>query len=105
MLLPQDGVGWREFAEYGASIGLGFFTGVLLRHALAAFEMPSTKMNVVIEYVSRYIAMKMRGDEDGGKDDTEIEKRIRKIESMVTGVVAAGTAMASIWTGLSQFIH
>jgi hypothetical protein len=103
--LPANASDWREFAEYGASIAFGFFTGVLARHALAAVQAPSEKMNVVIEYVSRYIAMKMRGDEGGTEKDTEVEKRIRKIESMVTGAIAAGTALASVWTGLSQFIH
>lgn len=104
-LLPSDNAGWREFAEYGASIALGFFTGVLTRRALAAVQGPSGKMNTVIEYVSRYIAMKMRGEEGGTEEDTHIEKRIRKIESAVTGAIAAVTALASFWAGLSQFIH
>lgn len=102
-LLPNDAAGWREFAEYGASITFGFFAGVLTRHALEAAQAPSEKMNVVIEYVSRYIAMKMRGGE-GDEKDTEVEKRIRKIESAVTGAIAAGTALVSFWTGLSQFM-
>jgi hypothetical protein len=104
-LLPSDSAGWREFAEYAASITLGFFTGILTRHALAAVQGQSGKMNTVIEYVSRYIAMKMRGDEGGTEGDTHVEKRIRKIESAVTGAIAAVTALASFWAGLSQFIH
>jgi hypothetical protein len=104
-LLPTDGPGWREFAEYGASITFGFFTGVLTRHAFAAVQAPSEKMNVVIEYISRYIAMKMRGEDADAEKDTDVEKRIRKIESAVTGAVAAGAALVSFWTGLKQFLE
>ena len=103
-LLPTDGSGWREFAEYGASIAFGFFTGVLTRHAFTAVQAPSERMNVVIEYVSRYIAMKIRGEGTDEKD-TDVEKRIRKIESAVTGAIAAGAAVLSFWTGLKQFFE
>lgn len=104
-LLPADGAGWREFAEYGASITFGFFTGVLTRHAFAAAQAPSEKMNIVIEYVARYIAMKMRGEGADAEKDTVVEKRIRKMESAVTGVIAAGAALLSFWTGLKQFLE
>src|SRR5262245_46354514 len=33
-VLPHDAAGWREFAEYSASIAFGFFTGVLIRQSL-----------------------------------------------------------------------
>ena len=37
-VLPRNAYEWREFAEYGASIAFGFFTGVVIRQIVIAMR-------------------------------------------------------------------
>jgi hypothetical protein len=68
---------------------------------------PSPKVGYLIEVVSRFIAAKMSkkdkedGDDDGPKDN--IDATVKKIESLVTGAIAVGSAAVSIYTGISGF--
>ena len=39
-VLPRNAYEWREFAEYGASIAFGFFTGVIIRQTVIAMLAP-----------------------------------------------------------------
>ncbi len=104
-ILPQDAQGWREYAEYTASIGFGFFTGCVLRHGLMVARAPSPKVSYLVELASRYIAKKMKkdGDDDESPKD-EIDAQVKKIESLVSGAIAAGSVAVSIYTGLSGFM-
>src|SRR5581483_4431178 len=101
-VLPKDAQGWIEFAQYAASIAFGFFTGCALRHGLMMARSPSPKVGYLIEVVSRFIAAKMSkkdkedGDDDGPKDN--IDATVKKIESLVTGAIAVGSAAVSIYT-------
>jgi hypothetical protein len=107
-LLPTDAQGWREYAEYAASIGFGFFTGCVLRHGLMVARAPSPKVSFLVELIARFIAKKMKGkgdddDDDGPKD--AIDEKVKKIETLVSGAIAAGSVAVSIYTGLSGLIH
>lgn len=103
-VLPQDKQGWIEYAQYGASIAFGFFTGCALRHGLMLARSPSPKVGYLIELVSRFIALKMKkGDDDDSAPKDDIDKMVKKIESLVTGAIAVGSAALSVYTGISGF--
>jgi len=110
--LPQDGQGWREYAEYAASIGFGFFAGCVLRHGLMVARSPSPRVSFLIELVSRYVAIKMKirkqddgDDHEGSAPKDKIDEQVKKIESLVSGAIAAGSVAISIYTGLSGFLQ
>lgn len=107
-ILPQDAQGWREFAEYAVSIGFGFFTGCVLRYGLMVARAPSPKIGYLVELISRLIAKKMKSKGDDDDDDEPkdaIDAKVKKIASLVSGVIAAGSVAVSIYTGLSDLIH
>ena len=104
-ILPQDKQGWIEYAQYAASIAFGFFTGCAIRHMLMVARSPSPKVGFVIEFVSRFIAKKMKGeggDDDGPKD--EIDQKVKKFESLISGAIAAGSIAISAYTGIAGFL-
>jgi hypothetical protein len=103
-VLPRDAQGWLEFAEYGASITFGFFTGAMARHGLIAFRSASLGSNRLIRTLSTYIAMKTGKDEGDGAEP-ELKKRLGQIESMISSAIAIGSAVISVVTGLYQFIQ
>jgi hypothetical protein len=108
-VLPQDAQGWREYAEYAASIGFGFFTGCVLRHGLMVARSPSPSVSYLVELLSRYIATKMKSKNGDDSDDDsapkdQIDEQVKKIESLVSGAIAAGSVAISIYTGLSGFL-
>lgn len=107
-ILPQDAQGWREYAEYTASIGFGFFTGCILRHGLMVARSPSPKISYVVELIARFIARKISGKTGADHDDTpkdEIDAQVKKIEAQLAAAIAAGSLAVSLYTGLSRLIH
>jgi hypothetical protein len=94
-VLPRNFYEWREFAEYGASITFGFFTGVVLRQALTAMMMPQAEPNWLIGVTSRAISRKLGGEAAGFN--------IKTIQTLISTATAIGSAVTSIVTGLSQF--
>jgi hypothetical protein len=105
-VLPQDGQGWIEFAEYGASIAFGFLTGAILRHGLMIARSPSPKVSWLIEGVSAYILSKLSKDDDEEREDeNSVAERLKKIESVVTTLIAVGSAVVSVVMGLIQFVQ
>lgn len=93
-VLPRNFVEWREFAEYGASITFGFFTGVIIRQMVIAMRSPGIKPPWLVDRLSRAIVRKI-GDKPGFNMAT--------IRSLVSAAAAAGSGIASLVTGLSQF--
>jgi hypothetical protein len=94
-VLPRNFVEWREFAEYGASIAFGFFTGVVLRQTFIAMSTPEAEPNWLIAMVSRFISKKLGGEKAGFNFKT--------IQTLVSSATAAASAVTSVVTGLSQF--
>jgi hypothetical protein len=94
-VLPRNGYEWQEFAEYGASIAFGFFTGVIARQTVIAMRSPAAETSWVIERLSREISERLGGEQAGLNTKT-----IRFVISTVSGIVSAAT---SVITGLNQF--
>lgn len=95
-ILPKDAYEWREDAVYGASIAFGFLSGVIMRHLLIAIYAPSTKPNVVIEWIARFIVEQFT---DGKPKFT-----LKAIRSLVSSVLGFGSAIISIIAGLWEFL-
>jgi hypothetical protein len=106
-ILPQDAQGWREYAEYAASIGFGFFTGCVLRQGLMIARSPTPRVSSVVELIARFIETKIGGDSEDGKKrrPDAIDAKLKRIETGVSGLIAAGSAMISVYTGLSGLLH
>jgi hypothetical protein len=100
-VLPQDAAGWREFAEYGASITFSFFTGALIRQALIAIRSPSPRASKLIRMLSAYIMEKL-GIAKGKRGAKGFS--LENVEAMVTSGIGAVTALISVYTGLRQFL-
>jgi hypothetical protein len=94
-VLPRNAYEWREFAEYGASIAFGFLTGVIVRQTVIAMRTPAVAPNWVIGAISKAVAEKLGGEKAGFN--------IKTIQSVVSAATAAGSALTSLITGLSQF--
>lgn len=105
-VLPQNAHDWREFAEYTASIGFGFFTGCVLRHGLMVARTPTPQVSLLVELVARFISNKMKGKDpdDDGKPGDRIDQQLKKIETLVSGAIAAGSVAVSIYTGLTGIL-
>lgn len=108
-ILPQDFQGWREYAEYAVSIAFGFFTGCVLRHGLMIARAPSPKVSYLVELISRLIADKTKGDSGDDDDDDKpknaLDAKVKKIQSLVSGAIAAGSVAVSLYTGLAGLLH
>jgi hypothetical protein len=94
-VLPRDLYEWREFAEYGASIAFGFFTGVVIRQIVIATRSQQAAQSVLIAMISRMVAEKLGGQAAGFN--------IKTIHWLVSMAVAAGSAITSIISGLRLF--
>ena len=64
-VLPRNLYEWREFAEYGASIAFGYFTGAIIRQTVLAMRSPEAASNWLIGAASRAAAEKLGGDAAG----------------------------------------
>jgi hypothetical protein len=106
-VLPQDAQGWREYAEYAASIGFGFFTGCVLRQGVMIARSPTPRVSFAVELIARFIEKRMGGDSEDGKKrrPDAIDAQLKRIETGVSGLIAAGSAVISIYTGLSGLLH
>jgi hypothetical protein len=100
-ILPHDAAGWREFAEYGASITFGFFTGVLVRQSLILARSPTIMSNRLIRLATQFVQAKL-GMSKGKKGKGDIDTA--KIEAAISTAISVGTAVISIVTGLRQFL-
>jgi hypothetical protein len=94
-VLPRDHYEWREFAEYGASIAFGFFTGVVIRQTVIAMRTQQAAHSALIALISKMVAEKLGGRAAGFN--------VRTIQSLVSMAVAAGSAITSIISGLRLF--
>jgi hypothetical protein len=100
-VLPHDAAGWREFAEYGASIAFGFFTGVLVRQSLILARSPAIMSNRLIRLATQFVQAKI-GMSKGKKGKGDVDTA--KIEAAISTAISVGTAVISVVTGLRQFL-
>lgn len=97
-ILPHDAAGWREFAEYSASIAFGFFTGVLIRQSLILARSPTIMSNRLIRTATQFVQAKLGMSK--GKENVDTAR----IEAAISTAVSVGTAIISAVTGLRQFL-
>jgi len=98
-LLPADREEWIETFQYGLSIALGFLSGTLLRRVVLMATSPDAAGSVITK-LARAIAKDIVGD----VEDASFEKRLKKVESLITSGVAIGAAILSGLLGLSRFL-
>jgi hypothetical protein len=94
-VLPRDAVEWREFAEYGASIAFGFFTGAIIRHTVIAMRDPAAKPTWLIDRVSRLVSSRLAGG--------PLSLSMQIIRTLISAIAAMGSGIMSALTGLSPF--
>lgn len=107
-VLPNNWRSWREwaeFAQYAASIGFGFFTGCILRRALRILCAPAPAASYLIELTYRWLSRSQRAKDAGKSEGTDsLDVQIKKIETIVSAVLAAGSLAISIFTGVVGLI-
>lgn len=100
-ILPHDAAGWREFAEYSASIAFGFLTGVLIRQSLILTQSPTLVSNPLTRIAILYVKAKF-GISKGRKENDD--RDVKKVEAVISTTMTVGTAIISAITGLRQFL-
>ena len=98
-VLPHDVAGWREFAEYSASIAFGFFTGVLIRQSLILARSPTIMSNTLIRTATQLVQAKLGMSKGKQNIDTA------RVEAAISTAISVGTAVISAVTGLRQFLN
>src|SRR5665213_728499 len=94
-IMPTDAGEWQELGYYVASIAFGFFAGALLRQIVAAMISPNPPRNKLVARNSKLIALRLAGGEP-----TELEKSLKRVQTAVSAVMALGSAVISIASGL-----
>ena len=103
-LLPQDLAGWRELAEYAASISFGFLTGSFIRRGITILRDPTPRASLIIELAARMIREQL-GPADKTPPKDAIDAQIKTLRAMSTGAVACGSAAVSIYTVISNLLN
>jgi hypothetical protein len=93
-VLPTDRYEWREFIEYGASIAFGFFTGVIIRHAVIAMYAPADRPSRLVSRVWRSLAQ---------RDGKIAGIGLKQFWPILRTAAAIGSGIVSITTGFKQF--
>lgn len=97
-LLPQDAREWREFAEYAASIGFSYTTGMvlgrMLRQKLEAVS-PEAAKGFTVKAVTLLSTSRTRAD--------QVQATVRKVQEVRGSLTALTTAGLSAYTGLQSF--
>jgi hypothetical protein len=95
-VLPRNVYEWREFAEYGASITFGFFTGVIIRRTMIAMRAAAAMQDRLSAAMLRAVA-RMSGGRLSQVD-------VKRVEPIFRTVAALASMIVSITTGLRQFL-
>ncbi len=106
-VLPRDMQGWLEYLEYGASIALAFFAGAVCRQTAVAMSDPTVKSSRLVYFAARYATAKVSGTVPRDPHDPHMDKYLKRLgfaEKVITAGIAGGSALASIWSGLGQFL-
>lgn len=98
-ILPQSMIEWREFLEYAASITLSFLTGMLLggvtyhRAHRAVKKKDGPFLSAIVSRFS-----------NGNASPMDTHEKIQKLEEIGGSLIAAGTIVMSIYTGLKDYL-
>jgi hypothetical protein len=94
-VLPRNLYEWEEFAEYGASIAFGFFTGVVVRRTVIAMASPHIQPHWAIGLLSKAVYDKLGGEAAGFN--------MKTIQIVISTGTAVASAITSVITGLNNF--
>ena len=100
--LPQGRVEWREFAEYAASIGFSYLTGMLLGRLLAR-RVPTLPVESEAGQGGWKMALARRLV-SGPPSIEKLQKAVSRINEVSSSLVAIGTTVLSIYTGLKDLL-
>lgn len=97
-VMPQNNFEWREVIEYSASITFSFLTGMLLGTvALVAGGGADQPRGPMVRALSFLI-------DDGKVSPEKLHAHMKKLQEYGGTIVALGTTIFSIYTGLKHFI-
>ena len=97
-VMPQNNFEWREVIEYAASIAFSFLTGMLLGTvALVASGAAAQTKGPVVRVMSALL-------DDGKVSPEKLHIHLKKLQEYGGTLVALGTTIFSIYTGLRHFI-
>jgi hypothetical protein len=94
-IMPDSAGEWQELGYYVASIAFGFFTGALVRQIIAATISPVPPRNKMVARTSHFIANRIATGEP-----SELEKNLKRVQTAVSAVMALGSAIISVASGL-----
>lgn len=98
-VLPQSSVEWKEFIEYSASISFSFLTGMLLGGLAYARKHRARQASF-----NPWVAAVVAGLGDGKLSPQTLQMLMRKVNEFGGTVVALGTTIVSIYTGLKSVL-
>jgi hypothetical protein len=100
-ILPQSPEDWREFLEYGLSITLGFVSGSFARYCLKIAAGRTDRLAFAAN-----VAGYKRLTRLGSKLKTEeLEPAIKRIESILTALIAIAATFGSMIAGLGHLLN
>jgi len=99
--LPQGRVEWREFAEYAASVGFSYLTGMLLGRLLSFRAEPLTSGALLGGGWKVALARHLVS---GPPNIKKIEAAVNRINEVSNTAVAFGTTALSLYTGLKGLL-
>lgn len=97
-VMPQNNFEWREVIEYSASIAFSFLTGMLLGTvALVAGGGADQPKGPLVRTLSFLL-------DDGKVSPEKLHAHMKKLQEYGGTIVALGTTVFSIYTGLKHFL-
>ncbi len=99
-VMPQNNFEWKEVVEYAASIAFSFLTGMLLG-AVALIAGDGASTDKPKGSVSRALSIVI---DDGKVSPEKLHAQLKKLQEYGGTLVALGTTMVSIYTGLKNFL-
>jgi hypothetical protein len=96
-VLPQDARDWRETLEYVLSIGLAFFTGLLIGEFRAHQKLAELRSNRVALLLARAFVPNEEGK-------LGIEKAVKKLTKLQEAVTPVATGAASVYAGVKAYL-
>jgi hypothetical protein len=105
-ILPSDAQEWNEDLQYFTSIALAFITGGLLATLLRSGAQLAQNRTAQMTAKLAPVLAASRQKKTAGKSSAMMAKieRAISIQRIVTGVVAAATTAASIYTGVISLL-
>lgn len=97
---PQNAFEWREVLEYSASIAFSFLTGMLLGGVAFASKMQYSRMTLTNPLLKAAISSLGNGQ----ISPASLHSTMKKLQEYGGTIVALGTTIVSIYTGLKGIV-